>query len=455
MRRDCTRRTVLAALAGALAGCGGQNGRTGGSTAGGGTGGSGTAGGGSGTAAQGTVTLPDAVGVERVAAGFDAPVGVEFPAGVDGRAYVVDQSGRVTVVRDGERSTFLDVRDRMVSLDGYDERGLLGLAFHPDFPDAGRCFVRYSAPPREGTPDGYSHTFVLSEFAATPDAADPASERPLLEIPEPQSNHDAGAVAFGPDGHLYVGVGDGGGANDSGPGHVEDWYEAVPGGNGQDVTANLLGSVLRIDVDGESGDRPYGVPDDNPLVGREGLDEQYAWGLRNPWRFSFDPAGSRIDGAPDLYVADVGQNRYEEVSLVGKGWNMGWNVREGTHCFRADDCPSETPDGDPLRPPIVEYAHDGDDVNGVAVIGGYRYRGDALSLAGAYVFADWRAQGRLFVATPAETGLWPATPVPLDGSVGQYVLGFGRDPTGELYVCTSDRGSPSGGTGAVHRLVPA
>ena len=144
----------------------------------------------------------------------------------------------------------------------------------------------------------------------------------------------------------------------------------------------------------------------------------------------------------------------EEVNLVGKGWNMGWNVREGTHCFRAGSCPDGTPDGDPLRPPVVEYGHGDEGVSGVAVIGGYRYRGSALPLDGAYVFADWRADGRLFVAKPVRSGLWPVTPVPLDGSVGQYALGFGRDLDDELYVCTSDRSGPRGGTGAVHRLVP-
>ncbi|CAM2929470.1 PQQ-dependent sugar dehydrogenase [Halobacterium salinarum] len=359
------------------------------------------------------------------------------------------------VGRDGVREEpFLDVRDRLVDLSGYEERGLLGLAFHPDFEADRRVFARYSAPATVDTPPNYSHRFVLSSFRVTEGSADPDSETRLLELPQPQANHNAGSVAFGPDGFLHVGTGDGGGANDVGTGHVADWYDAIDGGNGQDVTENLLGSVLRIDVDAD-GDQPYGIPEDNPLVGRPGLDEQYAWGFRNPWRFSF------TDG--DLYVADVGQNRFEEVSVVESGGNYGWNVREATHCFDPetpgsppDDCPTETADGDPLRDPIVEYAHDGDDLSGVSVIGGYRYTGDALpGLAGAYVFGDWQADGRLFIARP-DDGLWETETVDLTGGdtgPGEYLLAFGRGADDELYVATTDSGTPTGQSGTVHRLV--
>jgi glucose/arabinose dehydrogenase len=255
-------------------------------------------------------------------------------------------------------------------------------------------------------------------------------------------------VIFGPDGYLYVGTGDGGGAHDVGNGHVDDWYDRNAGGNGQDIVENLLGSVLRLDVD----DEPYGVPDDNPLVGREGRNEQWAWGFRNPWRMSFS------DG--DLFVADVGQNRFEEVSLVTRGGNYGWNVREGTHCFSTDSpgdppasCPTETPDGDPLVDPIVEYSHGGSEPNGVAVIGGYRYEGDELpGFGGAYMFADWQSEGTLFAASPRDDGLWPIGVVDVVGDVGQFVLAFGRDDAGELLVATSERAGVGGETGTVHRL---
>jgi len=397
---------------------------------------------------------PDSLATEPIADGFAAPLGVEAPAGVDGRLYVVDQGGTVAVVTDGvddgagdDRSPFLDVTDRLARAGG--EMGLLGLAFHPEFPEENRVYVRYSAPVRDGTPSDYSHTFVLSEFRATPDAADPDSERVLLEIPEPQRNHNAGSVVFGPDGLLYVGVGDGGGAGDRGTGHVEDWYDGVAGGNGQDVTGNLLGSVLRIDPlggddvgVGDDGD-PYGVPDGNPLVGREGLPEQYAWGLRNPWRFSFDR------GTGDFLVADVGQNRYEEVNRVAAGGNYGWNVREGTQPFDAAEAPTETPDGDPLIDPVIEYPHSGDGaVTGVSVIGGYVYRGDAVAdLAGTYVFGDYRPGGDLFLADPRESGRWPTRAVSTTGLDGG-LLSFGEGPDGELYVCTvGDDG------GSVRRVV--
>jgi glucose/arabinose dehydrogenase len=396
------------------------------------------------------------VALERIAGGFTSPLGFESPDGVD-RHYVVDQAGTVEAIADGGTSTFLDVTDRMVDVGGYTERGLLGLAFHPDFPETDRCYVRYSAPRRDGTPRNYSHTFVLSEFRATPDAADPASERTLLEIPQPQSNHNSGAVAFGPDGYCYVGVGDGGGANDTGRGHVEDWYGGNAGGNGQDVTENLLGSVLRVDVDGRSDGNPYAVPEDNPLVGREGLDEHYAWGLRNPWRFSFD--GDR------LIVADVGQNRFEEVDVVERGGNYGWNVREAAHCFSAsspgnppDSCPDATSGdvrgGEPLRDPVVEYSHD----RGIAVVGGYVYRGEAMpGLRGQYLFGDWQGTDggpTVFAATPTDEGQWPMErlAVESDASPGSRLLAFGRDPAGELYVCTSERGTVGGSTGEVYRL---
>jgi glucose/arabinose dehydrogenase len=399
--------------------------------------------------------LPDAVRLEPVATGFTSPIAVE--ATDDGqRRFVVDQAGRIWLhdtsgLRD---RAYLDLRDRMIDVvGGYSERGLLGMALHPNFGENGRFFVRYSAPRRPDTPNDYSHTFVLSEFVADPGArrVDLDTERTILEIPQPQGNHNAGAIVFGPDGYLYVATGDGGGANDAGNGHVDDWYDEVTGGNGQDVANNLLGSILRIDVDDTQGDLAYAIPEDNPLVGKPGLDEHFAWGFRNPWRMSF------TDG--DLYAADVGQNQFEEVDLVRKGANYGWNVREGAHCFRADSCPDATPDGKRLRDPIVEYSHaSGDgDPGGLAVIGGYLYRGDAVSgLQDRYVFADWRSNGRLYVATPRDEGLWPIETVSIanasDDAVGRYVLAFGRGPGDELFVATSDESGVVGTSGAIHRL---
>jgi glucose/arabinose dehydrogenase len=419
---------------------------------------------------DGADRLADAsVAVERLASGFVSPVDFFAPAGT-GRRFVVDQPGVVSeVTADGRRDApYLDLRGRIVDVGGYSEQGLLGVAPHPEFAENGRLFVRYSAPRRDGTPGNYSHTFVLSELAVDPEAetATPDDERTLLELPQPQSNHNAGALGFGPDGYLYVATGDGGGGGDRGTGHVADWYDPVAGGNGQDVTENLLGSILRIDVDAEGEGRPYGIPDDNPLVGSDGLDEHYAWGLRNPWRFSFDvpadsgggsDAGGGDDAADwDLYVADVGQNEYEEVNLVEKGGNYGWNVREATHCFGAGDCPTTTPDGDPLVDPVVEYPHSGGGVSGIAVIGGYVVRDGSLpGLEGAYLFADWRAEGRLFAADPAsETTPWPVAEIPVAGDTapGSFVTAFGRDTEG-LYLLTSDSQRVGGRTGELFRLV--
>lgn len=390
----------------------------------------------------GTQQAPLSLTGTAIASGLTAPVDVAVPR--EGEYYVIDQSGHVSFVdgAGGDPTTAVTLTDRMAAPGG--EMGLLGMAVHPDYDGTGRAYLRYSAPPRAGTPDDYSHTFVCSEFELRGRTIDPDSERTLLEIPEPQSNHNAGDLAFGPDGYLYVAVGDGGSGADQGTGHVEDWYDGVDGGNGQDVTENRLGSVLRIDVDGQTGDRPYGVPDDNPLVGAEGLDEQYAWGFRNPWRMSFGPDGR-------LFVADVGQSSYEEINIVERGGNYGWNVREGAHCFDADDCPTTGPDGDPLVDPIIEYPHQGDGVSGISVIGGYLYDGEAIpQLQGRYVFADYITDGELFVGQEGESG-WSVTTVPVE-SIGQNVRSFGLTPSGELLVCSADAAGMDGDSGAVHRL---
>ncbi len=397
------------------------------------------------------------VGTEMVADGLTAPVSIVTPR--PDHHIVAEQPGRILLVANGETTQRLDLRDRIVSVSGYDERGLLGLALHPDFGETGRLFVRYSAPRRAGTPDSYDHTFVLAEFALDPETleADPNSERTILEIPQPQANHNAGDIAFGPDGLLYVPVGDGGAANDQGNGHVADWYDAVSGGNGQDVTENLLGSILRIDVDRTAGDRAYGIPDDNPLVGQPGLDEHYAWGFRNPWRLSFGPDGR-------LFAGDVGQDRFEEVDIVERGGNYGWNVREGGACFQAAECPTVTPDGTPFREPILTYPQDGAPVSGIAVIGGYCYDGAAIpALQGEYIFGDWQANGRLFVASDianeendaSDATPWPTETLPFAGDgPGPFLLSFGRDADGELLIGTTAQATVGGDTGAVFRLTP-
>ncbi|WP_436343811.1 PQQ-dependent sugar dehydrogenase [Natronorubrum sp. FCH18a] len=456
------------------------------------------------------------IGVQTLAEGMTAPTDFGVADEDEERYFVCDQTGELWVVEDGERQDepFLDVSDRMVELgtfegdyadpdSEYDERGLLGVEFHPEFADNGRFFVHYSAPPNDETPDGWSHVEVVSEFQADEELsqADPESEQILMEFQKPQYNHDAGPMAFGPDGYLYVPMGDGGGANDDMEGHVEDWYDDNDGGNGQDVSENLLGGIHRIDVDEEGDDdRPYGIPDDNPLVDEEdALDEYYAWGFRNPFGISFD-------SEERLFVSDAGQDLFEEANLVEAGGNYGWNVKEGTHCFSTEspsdppeDCPDSAPEeapynGQELQDPIVEYPHvyDGEMV-GITIIGGHVYEaGEIEDLDGKYVFGDWTADpsreepiGRLLAASESDDGdeaeeedeeaanetddgdeeeivprdeLWDMEELQVagseDGSFPYFVRQFGQDLDGNVYVLGNRMGVPEGDTGVVMEIVP-
>lgn len=411
------------------------------------------------------------VDVKLVADGLNSPIQIVSADDRTRRLFIIDQSGVIRILtRKGILlpTPFLDVTSRMVPLmPGFDERGLLGLAFHPDYRKNGRFFVYYTAPLRAGAPAGYNATARISEFrvSANPDLADPLSERVILEVDKPQFNHNGGTLAFGKDGFLYISLGDGGGANDVGLGHVEDWYADNGGGNGQDKEANLLGNILRIDIDRGT---PYGIPRNNPFVGRPGLDEIWAYGFRNPYRMSFDTEDDRR-----LFVGDAGQGLWEEVSIAERGGNYGWNVKEGTHCFDAENntvspptCPDREPDGTPLRDPIIEYANSAQAGGiGVTVIGGNVYRGKRIkSLRGMYVFGDFSKgffppDGTLLAARPQRRGLWPIRELRIassaNGRLNDYILGFGIDDRGEVYVGGKDVLGPTGNTGKVYRLVPA
>lgn len=408
--------------------------------------------------------------LQRIADGFTSPLSVLSLD--DQHLLVVDQIGVVQVLGpDGARRTepFLDQRPCLTRLKGgFDERGLLGLALHPRFRENRKIYLYYSAPLRESCPTNWDHTVHLSELTVSPDfsRADPASEKVLLHIDEPYFNHNGGRMAFGPDGLLYIGVGDGGNANDLG-------HDRAPTGNGQDLTT-LLGKVLRLDVDHPGDGRPYGIPADNPFVGKApARPEIYAWGVRNPWGLSFDRGGGH-----ELFAADVGQGRYEEINLIVRGGNYGWNLREGRHPFdprnpsaievRGLAIPS---DRSALVEPILEYknlnafATDPEGA-GLSVTGGYVYRGRALPhLQGRYVFGDWSRQwaapdGRLFVATrPSRPDApWTMEPLPVashpDLKLGAFVVGLGEDAAGELYVLTTQRAGPVERTGVVWKLVP-
>lgn len=408
----------------------------------------------------------DGVELRVVADGFTSPVGlVPVPDG-SGRLFVLDQIGVVRIIdADGNLTgePFLDLRDRLVELmAGFDERGLLGLAFHPEYADNGRFFVFYTAPRGGTTPDTFDSQTHISEFqvSADPDMADAASEQILLTIDKPQFNHNGGQLAFGPDGFLYITVGDGGGANDNEHGHNP------ASGNGQD-RLTLLGKVLRIDVD--SGD-PYAIPADNPFADQDdSRGEIWALGLRNPWRASFDQGGSRR-----LFVGDAGQDLFEEIHIVSRGGNYGWNIKEASSCFDPDapgtppaTCPDVGSDGSPLIDPILEYPHfdENSDAVGVVVIGGYVYRGSAIpTLRGQYIFGDYGTtfespSGRLFAGIENAAGAWTMRNLPVagdeSGAIGSFLLGFGQDLDGELYILTSQVVGPTGTTGRVLKIVPA
>lgn len=363
--------------------------------------------------------LPDdlVLAWEPVADGFAQLAHLASPPG-DPRLFVVEKDGRIWIVEDGQRrpDPFLDIRGSVRTSGTRAEQGMFALAFHPDYATNGRFFVHYSA-----RPDGDTAIEEYHVSRDDPDRADPEPVATVLAVDQPFRWHNGGLIAFGPDGMLWIGLGDGG------PDHRQ---------NAQD-TSNVLGALLRIDVDrSSSGDGPYAIPPDNPYAdGADGAPEIWAYGLRNPWRFAFDP----VEGL--LYIADVGQYVYEEIDVAPMdepGLNYGWPVREGRHCFPADeeDCPSEG-----FIEPAVEYAH----VDECAVVGGVVYDGDAIpDLVGHYLYSDfcggWLRSFRYRDGEVADEREWDTVQLPLPTS-------FGLDADGEVLVVTSD--------GQVLRLVKA
>jgi len=400
---------------------------------------------------------PLGVKLDIVASDLVSPVVLTHASDGSGRLFVADQTGPILVISNRTLLPvpFLNLSNRMTGLKpnniggitntginpSYDERGLLGLVFHPGYPTNGRFFVYYSNPTNAA---GLDHESVLSEFkvsSTNANLADPASETVLLRIGEPEFNHNGGALAFGPDGYLYIATGDGGGAGDVHP----------PIGNAQNLT-NLLGKILRINVDSGTS---YTVPVDNPFVGVPGArPEIWAYGFRNPWRFTFDRGGSN-----QLWAADVGQNLWEEIDLVRRGGNYGWRVLEGQHAY---DIPLAATLGisiPGLDFPVHEYGHG---PLGISIIGGHLYRGNAWpELVGKYVFGDYStsfaaADGAIYYLAETRPGVWERFAFslqPAGGRLGRFVKGFGEDEAGEIYLLSSlDRG-PSGSTADVRRLV--
>ncbi len=422
---------------------------------------------------------PIRIDLATVASGLIAPVDLQPDPAVAGRLYVVDQAGLIRTIDQGQllETPFLDVRDRLVQPlgilgsfdeDDYDERGLLGLAFHPGFADPSspgyRTLYTYTSEPVSGPADftldlaseEVNHQSVVTEWqlARVQNVVDPSTARVVLRIDQPQFNHNGGYLAFGPDGYLYIALGDGGAANDAGAGHGPD-------GNGQNIHT-VHGSILRIDPlppastpdsrNAASANGQYRIPWDNEFVGIDGVDEIFAYGFRNPYRFSFD----QLTGA--LIVADVGQGHVEEINIVRKGGNYGWKIKEGDFLFDPEDIAVGVPFEDPaLIDPAAQYDHD----DGLAVVGGFLYFGTQVpQLRALYVFGDFsRAfsapQGRLFVAN-----LWSGQIEELligneQQPLGLFVKGMGQDRDGEVYVLASTALGPYGDTGVVFKIVAA
>ena len=410
---------------------------------------------------------PVEIALEEIATGLTAPnLGVAAP-GDPTQLYVADQTGQVVAVSldTGAQRFFLDVSGRLVPLGvsgpgSGDERGLLGLAFHPGYAANGLLYTYTSEPAGSAAdfstvPEGATanHQSVVIEWRVA-DPGDPAavvdasSARELLRLDQPQANHNAGALLFDANARLYIALGDGGGADDSGAGHGGT-------GNAQDLS-NPLGAILRIDPAGEdSANGRYGIPSDNPFFGGPEVREIWAWGLRNPFRMSFD----RETG--ELWLGDAGQSAIEEIDRIDAGDNLGWNHKEGSFFFRPNgSAPGTVTDVDPGVPaglvdPVAEYDHD----EGVAVVGGFVYRGSAIpALAGRYVFGDFAGggpgSGRLFYLD-AENRIHGLDIGGGSDAAPVTVNGFGEDAAGELYVMGNATGRPFGDGGRVLRLVPA
>lgn len=360
----------------------------------------------------------EGVAVAEVMSLPSVPIYLVSPPG-DERLFIVQRNGAIRIVAQGKLlpEPFLDLGEKITE-EG--EGGLLSMAFHPRYGENGLFFVNYT------DPDGDT---VIARYRRSedPNRADPASAVQLLAIDQPYSNHNGGQLQFGPDGYLYVGMGDGGSAGDP------DCYAQRP--------VNLLGKMLRIDVDRTSAGRPYAIPPDNPYLGDDRLpDEAWAIGLRNPWRFSFD----RETG--DLWIGDVGQNRREEIDFqpakTPGGRNYGWKPMEGTLCYGDERCEADTPacNAPGLTPPVLEYPHgDGE----CSVTGGFVYRGKAIpSLVGRYLFGDY-CSGRIWAAKPSPTGF----DVRHLSERATSLVTFGEDRDGEIWFGTYQ--------GTVHKLVPA
>jgi glucose/arabinose dehydrogenase len=425
--------------------------------------------------------------LQLVVGGLTAPIHIEEPADGSGRKLIVQQDGVVRVLRADDTlapEPFLDLRPRLLPLEqNFEERGLLGFALHPNFARNGRVFASYSAPLRAAAPQHWNHTRRVSEFSAKPgdlSRIDVQTERVLMEIDWPSRKHNGGALAFGPDGHLYIGLGDGGVSHGIGKTVLWEAFN-VPAeallwdGVAQD-TESPYGKILRIDVD--RGFPGYAIPRDNPFASAPGRKEVWAWGFRNPFRIAFDRT-DRADGA--FYVTAVAETLWEAAYRVRGPGNFGWPLLEGTHCVDRlkprqppSQCAMVDAAGKRFELPVVEYpnmqaSHPQTRLGiagvGTAITGAVRYRGRAIpELTGQLIVADWSADfkvpsGQIFVAQPIEpagaagapgAALWPYRRVL---QIDSRIISLAESAAGELFVLTNETLGPFGTTGKVFRLV--
>ncbi|MHA4812181.1 PQQ-dependent sugar dehydrogenase [Flavitalea flava] len=362
--------------------------------------------------------------LQEVALNLEAPTALAFPE--NGVIWVLEQKGFIRILKDGKLkdAPLLDLRSKMIKVNnGYEERGLLGIALHPKFRTNRKFYVFYSAPSSNKS----DHKDIVAEYklSANADRVDTGSGRIILSQEKPDGNHDGGCIQFGPDGYLYITFGDGGGQGDK--------HGAI--GNGQKLDT-WLGKILRVDIDTKTG---YIVPKDNPFVGRKEVSpEIWAYGFRNPYRITFDRSSGQ------LFAGDVGQDLWEEVDIIKKGANYGWRLFEGTHTYN----PATGTDPKGISMPIAEYSHK----EGISVIGGYVYNGQQLpDFKGKYLFADW--SGPIWYLQKAGAG-WQRGKITIQNMPWYLkITAFGEDSQGELYMTTNTDTGPGNKKGGIYKFV--
>jgi glucose/arabinose dehydrogenase len=360
---------------------------------------------------------------KRLVTDLQAPTAMAFPG--NGSVWITEQTGKIRILKNGKLNSapLLDLGTLLPKLNNsYEERGLLGIALHPNFKTNRKFYVFYSKPSN----GKFNHTDVVAEYtlAANAEEIKENSQKIIISADKPDGNHNGGAVQFGPDGYLYISFGDGGGQGDK---HGEI-------GNGQNLN-NLLGKILRVDVNTDSA---YSIPKDNPFINKPGARaEIWAYGFRNPYRMSFDKASGQ------LFVGDVGQDTWEEVDIIKKGGNYGWRLQEGNHCYN----PASGCEITGIIEPIAEYNHK----EGVSITAGYVYNGHSIPLLkGKYIFADWT--GPAFYLRKVGTNWHRGKVVLKNIPEGMKVTGFGEDTSGELYMLTNPDTGPGNKEGSVYKI---